>query len=222
MTWPPFPREACFPPCSAIHLSCNRGFQFHEMGSQVASSQSVQSFKLTVRQQAQRSWLATQGISPRRNCGAFWSYQVTSCPTPAASCSSCPNLFLLWHIFLQESKQMAVGAAGAPGQNVEPVPRKGGDSATTLHPRMEVPHAQGRAHRPGPAEYLWMQPGKTVNCCSKGMQANKDHLLHTLIHYFSRMNLMIRSLYQLTGSKTASLFQGGHYPILLRATFLSY
>lgn len=122
----------------------------------------------------------------------------------------------------RESKQMAVGAAGAPGQNAEPVPRKGGDSATTLHPRMEVPHAQGRAHRPGPAEYLWMQPGKTVNCCSKGMQANKDHLLQALIHYFSRMNLMTCSLYQLTCSKAASLFPGIVTPILLRATVLSY
>lgn len=33
------------------------------------------------------------------------------------------------------------------------------------------------------------------------------------------MNLMILSLYQLPGSKAASLFQGGSYPELLRTTF---
>lgn len=36
------------------------------------------------------------------------------------------------------------------------------------------------------------------------------------------MNLMTRSLYQLTGSKAASLFPGIVTPILLRATVLSY
>lgn len=61
---------------------------------------------------------------------------------------------------------MVAGAAGAPGQRAERVPGKGGDSATTLHPRMEVPHAQGRACRPRPAEYLWMQAEKSVDAAN--------------------------------------------------------
>ncbi|GAB1288689.1 Complement component C8 alpha chain [Apodemus speciosus] len=40
-----------------------------------------------------------------------------------------------------EPKRMAAGAAGVPGQSAEEGPRRGGDSATTQHPRTEVPHA---------------------------------------------------------------------------------
>lgn len=68
---------------------------------------------------------------------------------------------------------MAAGAAGVPGQSAEQVRRRGGDSATTPHPRMEVLRAQERACRHGPAECLRMQPGKEAKdaatcpgCCA--------------------------------------------------------
>lgn len=47
---------------------------------------------------------------------------------------------------------MVAGAAGAPGLRAEQAPRRGGESATTPHPRTEAPHAQGGKCRPRPAE----------------------------------------------------------------------
>lgn len=54
---------------------------------------------------------------------------------------------------------MVAGAAGAPGLLAEEAPRKGGESAITLHPRMEAPHVQGGKCRPGLAEGLWAPAG---------------------------------------------------------------
>lgn len=141
---------------------------------------------------------------------------MASCPTPPASCFSYTNL-LLWAIFLQEN-QMAAGAAGAPGRSAEQVPKKGGDSATILHHREEVPRAQGRACTPGPAEYLWMQageavdtviwPGYWVELIAAPRECNQERLISSYTHvcFSSSMNLTILSLYQ--GSKAASLFRG--------------
>lgn len=52
---------------------------------------------------------------------------------------------------------MVTGAAGAPGRLAEQAPRRGGESATTPHPRMEVPRVQGGKHRPRLADSLWAQ-----------------------------------------------------------------
>lgn len=49
---------------------------------------------------------------------------------------------------------MVAGAVGAPGLNAEQAPRKGGEHATTLHPRTGVPHVQDIVCRPGRAEHL--------------------------------------------------------------------
>lgn len=103
MTFNHSPRGVCFLPCSAVHLPCNHGFRFHETDPQVAYSYFIQSFKLTVLQ-AQRSWFATQGISPRKECRAFWNNKVASGPASPTSYFSYTNLFFPLACFLAGAK----------------------------------------------------------------------------------------------------------------------
>ena len=54
---------------------------------------------------------------------------------------------------------MVVGAAGAPGLLADRAPRRGGESVTIPHPRMEVPRVQATEYRPRRAECLRAQAG---------------------------------------------------------------
>lgn len=54
---------------------------------------------------------------------------------------------------------MAAGAAGAPGQLAEEAPRKGGENAIILNPKMEALPVQGGKCRPRLAEGLRAQTG---------------------------------------------------------------
>lgn len=51
--------------------------------------------------------------------------------------------------------QMVAGAAGALGHPAEQELRKEGESAITLHPRMEAPPVQGGVCKLRPVECLW-------------------------------------------------------------------
>lgn len=70
---------------------------------------------------------------------------------------------------------MVAGAAGAPGLLADWVPRKGGESVTTLHPRMEVPRVQATKCRPRHAEGLWAQAGTHP----ADVTAGTDHWIQT-------------------------------------------
>lgn len=60
---------------------------------------------------------------------------------------------------MQEPRRRVTGAAGAPGLVADQALRKGGESATTPHPRMKAPRVQGGQCRPRLAEDLWAQAG---------------------------------------------------------------
>lgn len=143
-------------PLSAIHLPWNHRFQFHEAPSGLFSLHSEFQIKCEAASTevlVGHTQAFPQGELIDHSRAVGWASLFTI-QAAAGMLTLFPG-----KSSMQEPRRMVVGAAGAPGLLADQAPRRGGESVTIPHPRMEVPCVQATGCRPRRAECLRAQAG---------------------------------------------------------------
>ena len=123
-------------PLSAIHLPWNHRFQFHEAPSGLFSLHSEFQIKCEAASTevlVGHTQAFPQGELIDHSRAVGWASLFTI-QAAAGMLTLFPG-----KSSMQEPRRMVVGAAGAPGLLADQAPRRGGESVTIPHPRMEVP-----------------------------------------------------------------------------------
>lgn len=143
-------------PLSAIHLPWNHRFQFHEAPSGLFSLHSEFQIKCEA-----ASTEVLVGYTQAFPQGELIDHSRAVGWASLFTIQAAAGMLTLFpgKSSMQEPRRMVVGAAGAPGLLADQAPRRGGESVTIPHPRMEVPRVQATGCRPRRAECLRAQAG---------------------------------------------------------------